>query len=117
MFRFTIREIVLITIIVAVALAWGLSWFQLSRDLEGVRRESEERRISSEAWEEQALRLAARMREAGWRADVTQQSFSLQWPPPEAYAAIVKAKREKAGLTPEGHLRTPTGAKASPAEN
>ena len=99
MFRFTIRELVLITIIVALALGWGLSWRQLHRELREARNIAMAERAGRGAWEDQAMNLADKMREAGWKVEVSQRTASLQWPTPDAYKALVEEARDKAGNT------------------
>jgi hypothetical protein len=89
MFRFTIRELVLVTVIVALALSWGISWTRLSRDLSDARRIAAKHADSAAAWETQATRLADTMREAGWRVQLSMRTFSAQWPSLEAYKEVL----------------------------
>jgi len=98
MFRFTIRELVLLTVIVALALGWCINWAQLNSALMEERRIAAEERSNGKLWEDQATSLADAMRKAGWFVDVKRGAFSVQWPTPEAYNARVEAARERAGL-------------------
>jgi hypothetical protein len=96
--KFTIRELVLITVIVALGLGWLLSWGQWRSALSDARRVAAEERTNAEAWEDRAMYLVEQMRQAGWKAEVTRGTASLGWPAPEAYQAIVEQNRERAGL-------------------
>jgi hypothetical protein len=98
MLRFTIRELVLITVIVALGLGWLLSWGQWRSTLSDARRVVAEERANAEAWEGRAMHLVKQMRQAGWGVEVTRGTASMQWPAPDAYQAIVEQKRERAGL-------------------
>ena len=93
MFRFTIRELVLVTLVVALALGWGLHSMQLRSALGKANRALESEEIKAGAWEDRAMSLVEEVRQAGWRADVTQTTLSLQWPDPAIYGELLEERR------------------------
>jgi len=97
MFRFTIRELVLVTVIVSLAVAWWINWAQLSKSLSETRRIAAERRASAAAWEAQATRLADHTRMVGWRVETTGATLQMvQWPSLAQYAqALEKLEDER----------------------
>lgn len=98
MFRFTTRDLIWLTIVVALGISCLITWAQSRMAIGNLTRSVDEARLDARLWEERAMYLAAHMREAGWKAEVTRTTASLQWPPPEIYEALVIESRKKAGI-------------------
>ena len=78
MFRFTIREMLLLTLSVAIAVGWWINRRQLQSEL----REAARYKTSAERWHYMSLYLADAMRERDWYVRMNDDASSASVTPP-----------------------------------
>lgn len=84
MFKFTIRDLLWLTVVVAVALAWWVHQRQQFRERERWHREALTARSDAISWKRNAEAMAESLRENGWDVEMDDDgkhgSISLPYP-------------------------------------
>jgi len=76
MFRFTIRDVLWLTVVVALWLGWGLDRIALNK----AHRETAQKLRDARGWEDRAQALAKILRRDGYTVEVSPNGSSVQRP-------------------------------------
>ncbi|MEX0714180.1 MAG: hypothetical protein WD278_17735 [Pirellulales bacterium] len=92
--RFLIRDLLWLTLIVALALGWWVDHRQLASDLQAARQELAQSRWKADLWETMAIAFAKQMRAAGWYVRVAADGSGYGWTTPDSFVGDPEGARK-----------------------
>jgi hypothetical protein len=100
MFKFTIRDLFWLTLVVAMALCWWIDRGRLATELRVAREELDESPWKWHCWKTAAIGFATVMREEGWYTKLDEDGSGWGYTTPDAFIHTPDRVRELNAANP-----------------